>query len=144
MVSVITVYPQEYWGISWVLSGGYFFILQSLTTSKMRKKQTKKLSKFHKAKTCTTKKLMVYLVGLWAIFLNLIIQFKLELPPQNFDNEPLLWLHLGFFQKQMRTMLLHSNYDAKKVLQVSNPQLLFSIWILHNCSNFVDLRNQQE
>ena len=29
------------------------------------------------------------------LFLNLIIQFKLELSPQNFHNEPLLWLHLG-------------------------------------------------
>ena len=32
----------------------YFFILQSLTTSKMRKFQTLKLSQFHKAKTCWT------------------------------------------------------------------------------------------
>ena len=32
----------------------YFFILQNLTTSKMRKFQTLKLSKFHKAKTCLT------------------------------------------------------------------------------------------
>ena len=31
-----------------------FFILQSLTTSKMRKFQTLKLSQFHKAKTCWT------------------------------------------------------------------------------------------
>ena len=45
-----------YWSISWVLSGGYFFILQSLTTLKMRKKQIKKLDglKTHG------------LVGLWA------------------------------------------------------------------------------
>ena len=34
----------------------YFFILQSLTTSKMRKFQTLKLSQFHKAKTCWTEK----------------------------------------------------------------------------------------
>ena len=34
-----------------VLSGGYFFILQSLTTSKMRF-QTTKMSQLHKAKTC--------------------------------------------------------------------------------------------
>ena len=33
-----------------VLSGGYFFILQSLTTSKMRKFQTIKLSQLHKEK----------------------------------------------------------------------------------------------
>ena len=33
---------------------GYFFILQSLTTSKMRKFQTLKLPQFHKAKTCWT------------------------------------------------------------------------------------------
>ena len=32
----------------------YFFILQSLTTSKMRNFQTLKLSQFHKAKTCWT------------------------------------------------------------------------------------------
>ena len=32
----------------------YFFILQSSTTSKMRKFQTLKLSQFHKAKTCWT------------------------------------------------------------------------------------------
>ena len=32
----------------------YFFILQSLTTSKMRKFQTLKLSQFHKEKTCWT------------------------------------------------------------------------------------------
>ena len=32
----------------------YFFILQSLTTSKMRKFQTLKLSPFHKVKTCWT------------------------------------------------------------------------------------------
>ena len=32
----------------------YFFILQSLTTSKMRKFQTLKLSQFHKEKTCQT------------------------------------------------------------------------------------------
>ena len=32
----------------------YFFILQSLTTSKMRKFQTLKLSQFHKVKTCWT------------------------------------------------------------------------------------------
>ena len=32
----------------------YFFILQSLTTSKMIKFQTLKLSQFHKAKTCWT------------------------------------------------------------------------------------------
>ena len=32
----------------------YFFILQSLTTSKMRKFQTLKLSQFHIAKTCWT------------------------------------------------------------------------------------------
>ena len=32
----------------------YFFILQSLTTSKMRKFQTLKLSQFQKAKTCCT------------------------------------------------------------------------------------------
>ena len=32
----------------------YFFIQQSLTTSKMRKFQTLKLSQFHKAKTCWT------------------------------------------------------------------------------------------
>ena len=32
----------------------YFFILQSLTTSKMRKFQTLKLSQFHKAKNCWT------------------------------------------------------------------------------------------
>ena len=32
----------------------YFFILQSLTTPKMRKFQTLKLSQFHKAKTCWT------------------------------------------------------------------------------------------
>ena len=37
-----------------VLSGDFIFILQSLTTSKMRKSQTKKLSQFHKAKTCWT------------------------------------------------------------------------------------------
>ena len=35
-----------------VLSGDFIFIPQSLTTSKMRKKQTKKLSQLHKAKTC--------------------------------------------------------------------------------------------
>ena len=43
------------WGISLVLSGDSKFILQSLTTSKMRKTQTKKLSQLHKAKTCWTK-----------------------------------------------------------------------------------------
>ena len=32
----------------------YFFILQSLTTSKMRQFQTLKLSQFHKEKTCWT------------------------------------------------------------------------------------------
>ena len=32
----------------------YFFILQSLTTSKLRKLQTLKLSPFHKAKICWT------------------------------------------------------------------------------------------
>ena len=32
----------------------YFFIQQSLTTSKMRKFQTLKLSQFHKEKTCWT------------------------------------------------------------------------------------------
>ena len=32
----------------------YFFILQSLTASKMRKFQTLKLSQFHKEKTCWT------------------------------------------------------------------------------------------
>ena len=32
----------------------YFFILQSLTTSKMRKFQALKLSQFHKEKTCWT------------------------------------------------------------------------------------------
>ena len=35
----------------------YFFILQSLTTSKMRKFQALKLSQFHKAKTCWTENL---------------------------------------------------------------------------------------
>ena len=39
-----------YWVISKVLSGGYFFILQSLTTSKMRKFQTMKYFLLHKAK----------------------------------------------------------------------------------------------
>jgi hypothetical protein len=34
------------------LSAIWRLILQSLTTSKMRKSQTKKLSQFHKAKTC--------------------------------------------------------------------------------------------
>ena len=38
-----------------VQSGGYFLILLGLTTSKMRKFQTIKLSQFHKAKTCWTK-----------------------------------------------------------------------------------------
>ena len=33
---------------------GYFFIRQSLTTSKMRKFQSLKLSQFHKEKTCWT------------------------------------------------------------------------------------------
>ena len=33
-----------------MLSGDSKFLLQSLTSSKMRKKQTKKLSQFHKAK----------------------------------------------------------------------------------------------
>ena len=37
-----------------MLSGGYFFILQSLTSSKTRKFQTIKLSQLHKAKTCWT------------------------------------------------------------------------------------------
>ena len=43
-----------------------FSILQSLTTSKMRKFQTLKLSQFHKEKTCWTK--TGGLVGLWATF----------------------------------------------------------------------------
>ena len=38
------------WCISSELSGDSKFTLQSLTTSKMRKKQSKKLSQFHKAK----------------------------------------------------------------------------------------------
>ena len=37
-----------------MLSGDSIFIVQSLTSSKMRKSQTKKLSRFHKAKTCWT------------------------------------------------------------------------------------------
>ena len=39
-----------------LISNKIFFILQSLTTSKMRKFQTLKLSRFHKAKTCWTEK----------------------------------------------------------------------------------------
>ena len=32
---------------------------------------------------------------LYNFFLNLMIQFKLELSPHNFHNKLLLWLHLG-------------------------------------------------
>ena len=48
-----------------MLSGGYFFILQSLITSKMIKFRTIKLSQLHKEKTCWTENC---LVGLWATF----------------------------------------------------------------------------
>ena len=43
-----------------VLSGDSIFILQSLTTSKMRKCQTIKLSQLHRAKTCWTENLRVF------------------------------------------------------------------------------------
>ena len=43
----------------------------------------------------TEKLLKMMLKKSYIFFLNLDIKFKLELSPQNFHNEPLLWLHLG-------------------------------------------------
>ena len=50
--SVLGHYVVECYCTCFIEILSYFFILQSLTTSKVRKFQTLKLSQFHKAKNC--------------------------------------------------------------------------------------------
>ena len=71
-----------------MLSGDSKFILQSLTTSKMRKSQTKKLSQFHKAKTF---KGSFYVLGGIFFFLNF----------ENIVESALKKLHKSKFKKNL-------------------------------------------
>ena len=54
LLGVEQMETEKWFFIRYLLSGDFIFILQSLTTWKMRKCQTLKLSQFHKAKTCWT------------------------------------------------------------------------------------------
>ena len=78
----------------------YFFILQCLTTSKMRKFQTLKLSQVHKAKTCWTENWwssgimsnllgdFFYVLRVKKNFLNIFLNFVKKFAPQNIEKLP--------------------------------------------------------
>ena len=121
-----------------MLSGDSIFILQSLTASKMRKSPTKKLHQLHKAKTCWTENWwsrgimsnfwgqLFYVLG--ANFFFLIIQFKLELSPQNIHSKPLICLHLGKYKDNLNRNF--RGFCLTRCMIISICQAILSIYVL--------------
>ena len=93
----------------------YFFILQSLTTSKMRKFQTIKLSKFHKANTCWTENF--WPSGIMSNFWGQFFMF---------------WgqkIHLKFFENIVASALKSCIKWSLKKIQFSFSEFYHEFWI---------------
>ena len=105
-----------------------FFILQSLTTSKMRKFQTLKLSQFHEEKTCWTENWWSsgIMINFWGEFFyvlggkkNLNFFFKNILPNALKSYiKSLLYIYIFFFWKSLKKL---------KKLELSPQKFLYDV-----------------
>ena len=127
----------------------YFFIRQSLTTSKMRKFQTLKLSQFHKEKTCWTENWwssgimsnfwgkFFYVLGGKTFFLNFFKNI-LATALKSYIKW-LLYIYIFFWKslkklKKLELSPLNSRYGVLHLLYSDGTSITMSV-IIHLLSN---------